>query len=281
MKHVLLIISLLLISIMLLSQEKKAYTIFQADSIEVDFGMMLVSLAQSDLVFFGELHDDPISHWLQQEVYLVLKEKRTIKIGMEMFETDQQVALDSYMLDSIPFQKGIAWSNFDTDYKPLLDLAKADSVQVIATNIPRRYASIVFRGGFSALDTLSDMDKQWVVPLPIDYDAELPGYKAMLHMFDDDHAHENLPKAQAIKDATMAYHIIKHWKPGGLFYHLNGSYHSNGKEGICWYINQTHPNLIVKTINVVHQKDISSVEEAHWGTADFIICVPERMTRTY
>lgn len=281
MKYSLLIIVFLLNSAMLMSQVKQAYTIFQNDSTEVDYGKMITSIIDADILFFGELHSDAISHWLQQEVYVDLTKKRSITLGMEMFETDQQVALDSFMLDSIPFQKDLVWSNFDTDYKPLLELARIDSTSVIATNIPRRYASMVFKGGFEALDTLPDADKQWIVPLPVTYDADLPGYKAMLYMFDDEHAHENLPKAQAIKDATMAHNIMKHWKKGDLFYHLNGSYHSDGKEGICWYIQQINPTLTLKTISVVRQKDISALEEEYVGKADFIICIPERMTKSY
>jgi len=281
MKYFLLTTIFLLNSVLLMSQVKQAYAIFQNDSTEVDFGQMMDSIVNADILFFGELHSDAISHWLQQEIYIELKKTRPITLGMEMFETDQQNALDSFMLDSIPFQKDVVWSNFETDYKPLLELARKDSTSVIATNIPRRYASMVFKGGFEALDTLSDAEKEWIAPLPVTYDVALPGYQAMLYMFDDEHAHENLPKAQAIKDATMAHNIMKHWKMGDLFYHLNGSYHSDSKEGICWYVQQINPALTLKTISVVRQKDIGTLEKENIGKADFMICIPERMTKTY
>ena len=44
------------------------------------------------------------------------------------------------------------WNNFKTDYKPLVDFAKDNNLKFIATNIPRRFASLVFKGGFEVLE---------------------------------------------------------------------------------------------------------------------------------
>ena len=98
------------------------------------------------------------------------------------------------------------WKNYSTDYAPLVNFAKENNIVFAATNIPRRYASMVAKGGFEILDTISAKEKTWMAPLPIAYDGELPGYKNMLAMMPG-HSGENLPKAQAIKDATMAYFI--------------------------------------------------------------------------
>ncbi|HOW21973.1 MAG TPA: hypothetical protein PLA42_06215, partial [Tenuifilaceae bacterium] len=63
--------------------------------------------------------------------------------------------------------------------------------------------------------------------------------------------------------------------------HYNGSYHSDNKEGIVWYINRTNPNLRVVTVATVMQTDVDKLDAANLGIADFIIVVPESMTRTY
>jgi hypothetical protein len=63
-----------------------------------------------------------------------------------------------------------------------------------ATNIPRRFASLVFKNGFEALDKLSDEEKNWISPLPILYDATLPGYVKMVEEMCG-HGGENLSKA--------------------------------------------------------------------------------------
>lgn len=58
---------------------------------------MLRTLQQKDIVLFGELHNNPISHWLQLEVTKDLKQYRNLVLGAEMFEQDNQPALDLYL----------------------------------------------------------------------------------------------------------------------------------------------------------------------------------------
>jgi len=48
------------------------------------------------------------------------------------------------------------------------------------------------------------------------------------------HGGENLPKAQALKDATMAFFISENYIFGKIFIHFNGAYHSDNYEEILW-----------------------------------------------
>jgi uncharacterized iron-regulated protein len=50
------------------------------------------------------------------------------------------VKLDQKQLDST----ARLWKNYKTDYKPLVDFAKENYFDFIATNMPRRYASVWF-----------------------------------------------------------------------------------------------------------------------------------------
>jgi len=95
------------------------------------------------------------------------------------------------------------------------------------------------------------------------------------------HGSANMPKAQAIKDATMAYFILQHSVPGSLFIHYNGSYHSENHDGIVWHLKHAQPNLKIATVTTVSQKDIRHLEKDNQHKADFIICVDEDMTNTY
>jgi hypothetical protein len=119
--------------------------------------------------------------------------------------------------------------------------------------------------------------------LPIDYDPELNCYKQMLSMGEMGaaHANENLPKAQAIKDATMAYFILQNWNKGKIFLHFNGAYHSDHYEGIYWYLLQMDRKINILTISTVEQDDIDTLDDESIGLADYIICVPASMTRTF
>jgi uncharacterized iron-regulated protein len=267
------------------AQNKPAYQLFNQKGKPVNWGKMMKEINKADVVFFGEFHNNPICHWLQLEMTMELaKGPRSLILGAEMFETDNQEALNAYLSGEID-QKGLdtlarLWSNFKTDYKPIVDFAKEKQIPFIATNVPRRYASMVFRNDFEALEILPQEEKNWIAPLPIDYDPELPGYKAMLNMMSD-HASPTFPKAQAIKDATMAHFTSVNYEDGSVFLHLNGTYHTDNFEGILWYMKRMKPDLKYITISTVQQSDLKKLNDDNKGKADFILVVSETMTTTY
>lgn len=137
--------------------------------------------------------------------------------------------------------------------------------------------------GFEGLNTLSEEALRYIAPLPIAYDPELPGYKGIMEMMGGagGHVNENLPRAQAIKDATMAHFILQNLKPGNIFIHFHGTYHSDDFEGITWYLKQQRPDLKIVTISSKEQEDIEKLEEENMGKADFILVIPEDMTKTH
>ena len=269
----------------LAAQSHPAYRLYNHKGRPVRYQHMMRDLRKADVVLFGELHNDPIAHWLQQEVAEDVFAERPLTLGAEMFETDNQEALTDYILGRIEADTLAArarlWSNYETDYAPLVEFARAEGLHFVATNVPRRYASQVYREGLESLEALPDQDKAWLPPLPIAYDPSLPGYQAMLEMMPAGHGGETFPMAQAIKDATMAHFILRNFEEEFLFLHFNGSYHSDNYEGILWYLKHERPDLEYRTITTVQQSDINRCEEENIGTADYIIVVPDNMTRTY
>ncbi|HEX4875836.1 MAG TPA: ChaN family lipoprotein [Chitinophagaceae bacterium] len=266
------------------AQQKTPYVLYNSKGKKVSYKKMIKTLAEKDIVLFGEYHNNAIAHWLQLEVTKDLKQSRDLVLGAEMFEADNQEPLNLYLQGKLS-AKGLdsnarLWKNYPTDYAPLVNFAKENKLAFAATNIPRKFASLVAKGGFEKLDSLSSQEKSWIAPLPIAYDAALPGYKKMLEMMGG-HGGPNLPKAQAVKDATMAHFILKYYQPGSLFIHYNGAYHSDNYEGILWYLNKARPELKYATLSTVSQKDIHSLLKENKGLADFIICVDEDMTNTY
>lgn len=280
------------ISIQSFSQEKPAYKIFTGEGKESDYGDMIKDISRADIVFFGELHDDPIAHWLELEVTKSLFDKKgnALVQGAEMFEADNQLLLDEYLkdvYDAIKFEAEVKlWKNYKTDYKPLVDFSKSNKLPFIATNVPRRYASVVNKSGFEGLEVLSSEAKKYIAPMPFPYDPEVKCYKDMLSMGGMGggaaaHANTNFPKAQAVKDATMAHFILANWSKGKLFIHFNGSYHSSNFEGIIWYINKFNPGLKIATLETVQQDDIEKMDKDNNNIANFVIAIPSSMTRTY
>jgi uncharacterized iron-regulated protein len=266
------------------SQNKPAYKLYNENGRKVSYKKMIHKMKKADVVLFGEHHTNPIVHWLQLEATSDLKTSKKLTLGAEMFEADNQQELNDYLSGKIT-QKAFdtvarLWENYPTDYKPLVDFAKENKIKFIATNVPRNFASKVYKNGFESLDLLSVIEKSWCAPLPIKYDANLPGYVKMMKMMGG-HGGENLPKAQAIKDATMAYFILKNRENDRLFIHYNGSYHSNDFEGIYWYLKQENPTLKIVTVSVVESENVKKFDKEKKGKADFIIVVPSTMTKTY
>src|SRR5829696_3377143 len=197
MKKIFLLIAVTAIFLISDAQKKLAYVLYNSKGKKVSYRKMIRTLGKKDILLFGEFHNNAISHWLELELAKDLTQSRELILGAEMFEQDNQQPLDLYLNGSIT-QKGLdslarLWKNYPTDYKPLVDLAKENKIVFAATNIPRRYASMVAKGGFSALDTISSLEKTWIAPLPIEYDSTLPGYKNMLTMMPG-HGGTNLPK---------------------------------------------------------------------------------------
>jgi len=282
------IVSLLvLLSLSSFTGDKPAYRIFNNEGKKVKYKKMLEAAKDADVVFFGELHNNPVVHWLQLELTkdLYTEKQGNIILGAEMFETDNQLILNEYLKGNISkksFEKEARlWPNYKTDYKPLVEFAKDSNLIFVATNIPRRYASTTYKKGFEGLDELSAEAKSYIAPLPIEYDASLKGYSDMMKQMEGmGHANPNLPKAQAIKDATMGYSIAEFAGNGKTFIHYNGAYHSNNYEGILWYLNRYKPNLKIVTITSVEQADVDTLSEDNVNLANFIIVVNENMTKT-
>lgn len=267
-------------------QDVKPYQIFNSKGKKITFEKMISGLVDSDVVLFGEFHDNSIVHWLQLKAAKKLNEKRNIVLGFEMLETDNQSEVNEYLkgnLSEDDFSKSARlWNNYKTDYKPIVDFAKSNKIEVVASNVPRKYASLLYKQGEEALMSLPEDEKQWIAPLPFPYDASLPAYVKMMEMFkDSDHANPNFPKAQAIKDATMAHSIITNFKSGSLVLHLNGSYHSNNYEGIYWYLKTYNDSLKIKTITVLEKQDIYKISSTEKQLADYIIIVDEDMVKTF
>jgi uncharacterized iron-regulated protein len=268
------------------AQDKPAFRIFSKDGAEVYYNEMFNSVGKSEVIFFGEIHNNPIAHWLELELFKdLISNNKELTLAMEMLEADDQLILNEYLSGKIDennfIKEAKLWDNYKTDYRPLIEVAKRYNIHVIASNIPRRYANMVYRKGLEALDSLTDEAKNYITPLPLHVDLQLSNYKNLLQSMGD-HVKgngQNFVNSQAIKDATMAYFLLK--ESANQTMHINGAYHSQKGEGIIWYLRQQNPDLRISSIETVEQEEIGMLEKQHYGKADFLICIPSSMTKTF
>jgi hypothetical protein len=138
------------------------------------------------------------------------------------------------------------------------------------------------------LEKLPAEAKVFIAPTPIKVDLTLPAYASMVKMMSGDAPHgspqmkpEFFAQAQASKDATMAHFILKNWQAGKCFLHFNGTFHSDNFESIVWYIKQAKPDLKILTIASVEQSDVKMLQKEHLNKGNFILAMPESMTKTH
>jgi uncharacterized iron-regulated protein len=286
MKKIALIFLLhLLFQIELHAQNPEAYKIFRADGKEVSYTKMVKELAKNQVILFGEEHDNPIAHWLQYKLTLELFSiyKTELAIGAEMIEMHQARYLEKYLqtgnlkylTDSTKM-----WSNFYTDYLPILEMAQKKKICYFASNVTRKFASQVYKKGVNSLDSLTLSEKELICPLPFPFDSTLSQYDTLIKMGKEMHTSGlNFALSQAIKDATMAWNICQKLNQYAKIIHFNGTFHSDYHQGIEWYIQYYLPKTTIGTIATVTQKNINKLSSEYCKKADFILVVPEEMTK--
>ena len=206
-----------------------------------------------------------------------------------MFENGNQLVIDEYLNGFYKEDKMLAeitqlWGNYNTDYRPLLEFAKENKLRFIATNIPRRYASMINKKGMDALKELSPEALAMIGPdLEKYFDPTVKAYAEMADMMGGHVPPSmlNIQTAQASKDATMAHFSLQNYTAGDFLFHFEGSYHSNYDQGIIWWINKIKPGLKIASITTVTDSEWEEMTDEEKSTiAEYIIVVADHMTNT-
>jgi uncharacterized iron-regulated protein len=257
-----------------------------------DFESMLADIARADVVFVGEQHDDPNTHRLEAAMLDGLRRRRvTLALSLEMFERDTQGGLDTYLSGGIAEDEFLKasrpWPRYATDYRMLVEMAKANGWPMIAANVPRRYASSVAKTGLTALDTLSPTERSWVAAdLRCPRDAYFDRFAATM----SGHAGSGSPKvapeeqqqmteryyfSQCVKDETMAEAIASGFDQYNrkLVVHVNGAFHSDFGQGTAERVRRRLSGRRVAVISVLPVKDLDVLAPAgeDLARADYLV----------
>jgi uncharacterized iron-regulated protein len=136
---------------------------------------IVAAMADVDVVFVGETHDDPTGHALEFDLLSAAYENhadsvRSIALSLEFFQRDVQRILDEYLGDLVTEKAFLAdsrpWPRYETDYRPMVEFAKEYAIPVVAANAPRRYTNRVTRLGRESLNDLDSEALATIAPLP-------------------------------------------------------------------------------------------------------------------
>ncbi|MCS7079950.1 MAG: ChaN family lipoprotein [Chloracidobacterium sp.] len=273
-----------------------AYRLYKPDGQPATLDDLVGALARTEVVFIGESHDDPGAHALQLDLLRAAYarygadaavDKRQVVLSLEMFERDVQLVLDEYLAGLIPENQFLAcsrpWNNYQSDYRPLVEFAKAHQLPVVAANAPRRYVNLVGREGREALTKLSAPARAFLPPLP--YGLASEAYEAKFRRLMTDlhgagggtHPTSNLSRmldSQSLWDASMAHAIAETLArvPHPLVVHINGRFHSEEGLGVPEHLAAYRKGTRMLIVTVVAEEaDPETFDAARYGKlGDFV-----------
>ncbi|NNF56912.1 MAG: ChaN family lipoprotein [Rhodothermaceae bacterium] len=256
------------------------FAVYTADGTPSNLDAVAAAMANADVVFLGEVHNDPTAHALQRHLleaaHHAYGDSRPVALSLEMFERDAQLVLDEYLAGLIRERDFLAasrpWSNYATDYRPLVEYAKAHGLPVIAANAPGRYVSRMSREGLAALDALSPSARAFLPPLTVaapseayadKFRAEMEGMGAHGGTNHGMPSVEGMLASQNLRDATMAFSLAEHLArtPGALILHVNGSFHSTSGLGTVEQVAHYAPEARTLVITMQPVDDIHAAPE--------------------
>ncbi len=290
---------------------KKNYRIYSVKlAREVTLDDIADDMENFDALFFGEEHNDSVTHFLEKSMLEILYRHygHSITLSMEMFERDVQPVMNEYLGGFIReknFMKDArVWSNY-RDYKPMVEFAKDKGLDVICANAASRYTSLAGRKGQEALEALPEESKAYFAPLPYDTAtgdyhiklSEIPKHgpdakdsakakvadtakaQPMMNMGDF-----NLIVAQSLWDATMAYSISKYIKlhKGKKVFQVNGKFHSDEGFGVAGQLKKYSPKTKRLIISSVSDENFPKIKWSEYKKmGDYIIITDPKVPRTY
>lgn len=258
----------------------------------LSFDEFIEAVSDVDALFLGESHTDDTTHRFQLAVYKSLLDARhgQVVLAMEMFERDDQPALDAYLSGETDEQSFVdqtePWSNYQEAYRPLIEEARKRRVPVVGSNFPRKLIRQVAMRGSKALDDLSAAERQWV---PERFFPNLPGYWRRVDnavrghrgiSMGGDSDEERLYSTQSLWDNAMGDACAQSMEDheDRLVLHINGGFHSAYWDGAVHQLRQRKPDAQVRTVSITPVLNPSTAELNGKPYADFIAFCESRAT---
>lgn len=199
---------------------------------------MIADLENVRLVFVGESHDHPGHHRAQLQIIRALKQKGVaVAVGLEMFRSDSQPALDRWTAGDMPLHEFMAvfndnWSDWE-QYKEIFHYTLLEKIPLIGLNLQRNIVRQVAREGFASLSAGQLKMLPRIIACNVD-----PAYENFIRRALGRHVNNEVPfqyfcEAQLLWDKVMADNLLRFLgeNPGYNVVVLAGSGHA-WKHGI-------------------------------------------------
>ena len=269
------------------NQHYKIYDVQKQKTINLDD--IVAAMGNANVLFFGEEHHDSIGHYLEVTLLKKLAVAYGNKVGLtlEMFHTDVQPVIDEYLAGMITEKNFIkearAWNNYK-DYRPMVEFAKSESINVIGGNAAARYSNAVTRNGLEVLAKFPADSKQFLPPNAVDTATGRYYEKFIGLLGGHGMGAMKVYQTQNFWDATMAWSIAKFAKANKdkKIFQVNGRFHSDEKLGTYAQLKKYAPKLKALNIAAFSSDDFANPNwEKHKDLGDYIILTDPKVKKSF
>ena len=241
------------------------YQLIDAQANPLSLEEISKKLADTDVILVGEWHAHPAIHLFQAKLLAQLSQRNKVSLSMEQFARSKQSVLNNYLAGKIGEQMLIhaanAWPNYKSSYRPLIEFAKENQLNVIAANAPSYITHCLARKGLPYLDKLDEKERTFIAK---NFTTQDSAYKqkffsTMPH--GDNEVLENYYLAQTAWDDTMAESIVQFLAshPSQQLMHIAGSFHIEQGLGIASRIKALNPTLSIAIISPTNSKNTTNL----------------------
>jgi len=208
----------------------------------ISFEQLIDQLQSKELIFVGEVHDNPEHHLIQVQILQSLMARYgPLTVAMEFFDQSRQPVLDRYLeeevsetvfLKDVDWEKG--WSFPYHFYRPIVFLSKEKGRALLGINAPNNIVKKVARSG---LDSLTPEERDRVAKeINLDNQAHRDYLSEVFKKHSQHHQLKNFDyfyQAQCVWEETMAENIARYLADNkGKMVVFTGNGHITDKYGI-------------------------------------------------
>ncbi|HEY5715982.1 MAG TPA: ChaN family lipoprotein, partial [Psychromonas sp.] len=189
-------------------------------------------MQKADVVLVGEWHGHSGIHRFQTDLLRAMTQRNpNLALSMEQFTRDKQEIVDQYLAGEIGeatlIKEADAWPNYESNYRPLVELAKAEKIDVIAANAPIQIVRCIAKEGMAYLNRLPEKERAWLAAsISVEDSAYKRRFMVSVHHGDEAQNSKQFA-AQATWDETMAESIVHYLEqhPNKQVMHIAGKFH--------------------------------------------------------
>ncbi|MCC2523477.1 ChaN family lipoprotein [Vibrio coralliilyticus] len=247
------------------------YQLFTPDAKAVSLTSLPEDIQKADIILVGEWHTHSGVHRFQTDlVKALISQGHNVAVSMEQFSRDSQDIVNQYLSGEIGEQTLIknasAWPNYESDYRALVELAKANQIDVIAANAPKPIVRCIGRQGVGYLDKLPPEQRANVAEkVNITSSPYKDKFMASMHHGKPEQTEKQFA-AQVTWDETMAESMTRYLEqnPSKQIIHIAGKFHIENGLGTKASILSRKPDLrvvvITPTGDVISESDDYQLE---------------------